>query len=308
MSEHITHIAVYEDACSLIAFSPSFPQVFKTSVSRYPDCGLMASASRGNHLHALPILARVKDKDQPTEDDLKLMAAALGWIIHRAADLTVKPLYRITGKEYAVSGIPEYVHEIYHDAATFRYVYDEGRRKSVSPHVHLSAATLEEAMKSHPASKVVDAESVEFLVAGLVHGDLMGLQHFSTQAPKDLNSALNTFFARRQRLYEDLRIYIQAYQDPDANLYRKFVTDSNYYNEQDELLRLVRSLQKGKAEASISLDAALEQAPKQSIYTQALHRSYQFLDTARKYFTDEISASAAYDALEIFPKEHRLVN
>jgi hypothetical protein len=308
MSEHITHIAVYEDSCTIVELAHDFPQAFKNSLKKYPDCGLMCSASRGNHLYALPILNRVKQKKSPSETDLKQLAGALGWLTHRAADLTVKPLFRITDKESKETGIPDDIHQIYHDAFTFKYVYEDGKRKSLSPYVNFSGATLETGLHSHPSSQMINASQTEFLLTGLVHSDVLGLHKFTNDPSQNTEAWLNTFFERRQRLYEDLRMYIEARQNPDPALVKKFITDANYYNDQDELIRLVRSVQKGKVDKGIELKMAVEKAAKQSIYAQALARSYQFLNGASRFYKNDLSASETYDMLDIMPKEHRLVH
>jgi hypothetical protein len=309
MSEHITHIAVFEDSCTLLELEPRFHESFGISVKKFPDSGLFGSATRGNHLHAMPILNRVRGIwGRHSDDDLKQLAFALGWVTHRAADLQMKPLFEITKKQEGQTPYKEVEHEIYQDAFTFRYVYEEGKRKSMSPLVRIMQATLQTGMKSHPGAALVDADRTEFAVGGMIHSDLLELHSFLDASGKDLNRWLDTFFDRRQRLYEDLRVYIGAYENPDPAKMEWFITRQNFYNPEDDLLRLVRAKQKGEALPSVSLETAVERGKSQSQYTGALALSYQFLRTANDFFQGKITASAAYDALEIFPEEHRLVN
>jgi hypothetical protein len=51
MSEHLTHIAVYEDCARLAIHSKWINEAFINSLKDHPDIGLLASASRGNHLY-----------------------------------------------------------------------------------------------------------------------------------------------------------------------------------------------------------------------------------------------------------------
>ena len=58
MSEHITHIAVFENCARLAIYSSKVNPLFKESLKNYPDMGLLASASRGNHLFSVPLIWR----------------------------------------------------------------------------------------------------------------------------------------------------------------------------------------------------------------------------------------------------------
>ncbi len=56
MSEHLTHIAVFEDCARLVSQSEAYTEAFKVSLPTLWDAGLLASAARGNHLFAVPLL------------------------------------------------------------------------------------------------------------------------------------------------------------------------------------------------------------------------------------------------------------
>ena len=61
MSEHITHIAVYEDLARMILHDPEICDAFKNSINRQYDSGLMGCGTRGGHLFIEPILDMFKD-------------------------------------------------------------------------------------------------------------------------------------------------------------------------------------------------------------------------------------------------------
>lgn len=308
MSEHITHIAVLEDSITILQLAKGFHESFIKSLNKFPDSGLMGSASRGNHLYAMPIFDRVsRIWEKHTDDDLKQLAFALGWVVHRAADLIQKPIVKITGDNEKETGFLESEHEIYMDAATFKHVYQNGARKSISPFIKMSPAILETDMNSHPGAKYIDSEMLEFEMTGLFHGDLLDLHIFTDSLGGDPENWLNKFIERRQRLYEDLRLYISAFQNPDPVKWEKFITDQNYYNENDDILLLFREVQNGKRMSSINIETAIEKAKDQSQYSQMLALSYKFLKASNDFFTGSLSASAAYNILEIFPKEHRIL-
>ncbi len=308
MSEHITHIAVFEDSIPLIQLS-GFNEAFKIAVEKQPDSGFFGSGSRGNHLYAMPIFDKVKKKwPQYDDSDLKQLSSALGWIAHRAADLTVKPLFDLAEND-PDNDFSRDEHQMYHDAFTLKYVYDNGKRASASPLIKLSAATLQQGMHSHPGAGLIDVPVAENAITGMLYGEMLTLHQFSSETPTDMDSWLNTFFDRRQRLYEDLRIYIRAFENPDPAKVKYWITDANYYDPNDAIISLIRDFQKNDKKSTVQqLEQAVETSADQSVYAQALSRSYRFLKTSDQFFKGEISASEAYDALEIFPDNHRIVN
>lgn len=102
MSEHITHIAVYDDTVRLIQYSDRFTGAFKESTSKEFDTGLVTSGTNGNHIWAVPLLEeyRIKYKaGDHSRETLKKISAAIGWITHRASDLVQKPVEAIVDFE-----------------------------------------------------------------------------------------------------------------------------------------------------------------------------------------------------------------
>ena len=61
MSEHITHVAVYEDVRLIKAAKDEFPEIFIESLDAAYDSGLACSGTRGNHLYAIPIIESYKN-------------------------------------------------------------------------------------------------------------------------------------------------------------------------------------------------------------------------------------------------------
>lgn len=119
MSEHITHIAVYEDCSRMILNSKRFCEAFRTCIKNQYDSGIFASGSRGNHLWAVPILEKYRDgwkNGERGEDVQQQIAGAIGWLTHRASDLQMKPLWR--GMKEKDPNFNDSEMQIYHDAVT----------------------------------------------------------------------------------------------------------------------------------------------------------------------------------------------
>ncbi|MBZ5668077.1 MAG: hypothetical protein LAO30_26285, partial [Acidobacteriia bacterium] len=60
MSEHYSHVAVYEDTVKLLFVTKKLPPIFKTALTRCYDSGLLASTSRDGLLWAPPILEKYR--------------------------------------------------------------------------------------------------------------------------------------------------------------------------------------------------------------------------------------------------------
>ncbi len=310
MSEHITHIAIYEDTARLVAHSDEFGKPFKDSLRDAPDAGLVASGSRGNHVFAIPIITQVRKDWKKSREPTKykeLLAASIGWLSHRAMDLQVKPNY-LKQDGLQDPRFSTYEQQIYYDAITFEKVYGGGAYPSISPLVKLSKAVLEYRMENHPAAALVHVGHLEPLMVGMVQQQLLSMRRFNGESAS-LNEWLDAYSDEYQKLSENLEVYIEAFVDPDPVKINRYVEETNFYNEEDEIIRLVRQIQrKGTANATspINLENALERAKSQSHYAQGLARSYDFIRSANKYFLEEIARNEVYDQVQIFNKSHRI--
>jgi hypothetical protein len=303
MSEHITHIAVYEYCSGLARYSNKVNPLLKESLQQYADMGLMASASRGNHLYAVPILTRAKETGH-TDNKMKMqIAAALGWMTHRASDLQMKPIFKYIDEDDPYFSQSE--NQIYHDAVTFREVYGGGTVPSISDRVYFSPATLEPGMKSMPAASAVNVALAESLFAHQVQRSLMAQRAFVTKE-KDMQTWLQKFLEERQYYSEDLRVYFDAFQNPDEKKMKKYIADVNYFDEDDGIIRLAKALHRGEQPPAIPLPEAIEKAATQSQFAQALRRGMIYMEAGSDYYEGKMEKQAMYDVFEVFDEEHRI--
>ncbi len=309
MSEHITHIAVYEDSVRIIRNCPKrFHEAFPTALKKAYDCGFFCSGSRGNHLYAVPILEKTKRifiSGGMTDKNWEQLAGAMGWITHRASDLQMKPLFRQVEK----MGNPiltESECEMYHDAISCKYVFGGGSHSAGSPFERISQATLTENMATNPAAGYFHVAWTEEL---FTHYFMLGMlqQCVFTEKNSGIEEYAERIIEQSQDLYEDLRKYIRAYQKPEPYKMQGYINNFNVYDENDPLLRFVRHVQKyDEPHPGIDLEQALEQAEKGSQYAQALRLSFDFLGAASDYFGGQITKPEVYDALHIFHEDHRI--
>jgi len=300
MSEHITHIAVYEDCARIVLNTDSFCKAFRECVSAQYDSGLLTSGSRGNHLFAVPILEKYRDKWEEVRGDQEAtqqIAGAIGWITHRAADHQMKPTWR--AMEAEDPHFPDTEMQIYHDSVTFREVYSGGRVSTESPYELLKKHTLEENLATHPATPYLDPEKVEEILSFLYQKQFVELHNFH-KTTTDVGEWMNQFVEYHQEFTEDLRTYIEAFNNPDPAKMETYVHGINFYDPGDDLISWVRAIQQGEGADETGLPVALEMADNQSHYARALKKGYGYLSAASDYFTHRIEKDALYDALEIF--------
>lgn len=188
MSEHITHVAVYDDSVRLVQYSGRFTAAFKEITSKEFDTGFTTSGTYGNHLWAVPLLEECRQKYKEgdrSRETLRKIAAAIGWITHRAADLIVKPiLANIAFENNPLFNDVE--QSAYYDTVAFREVF-RGGKISITPFEPLSPATFEDDMKSHPASVVVNIGEFETPVAHFYVNELLK-NHAFVQEQSDIDA------------------------------------------------------------------------------------------------------------------------
>lgn len=299
MSEHFTHIAVYEDSARLLLASPDINKVFKHVLNTQYDSGLLGSTSRGNHLFAIPILEKYKDAYQSlndtTEADIKI-AYAIGWLTHRASDLQMKPVFR----KAEADPDPRFTYQlssIYHDAMSFRKVYDGGKAPSRSENEVLYPATFDFDMQSHPAADALDIPAVEPLLSWMWQKDMIEMHVFLHQE-KDFDKWLDTFVERFADFSENFSDYEKVYNDPDPALIDRHWVQDRLYFDDDPVIQFVRAVQKGE-ESEHELDYVLQEGVNQSEYGQAIRNGYWFVKVASDYFIGQATKEEAYDACKM---------
>jgi hypothetical protein len=276
MSEHITHTAVMDDCARLALHSEEICEDFKTVLLDKLEICRYAAMTRSGDNFTVRLLRNLRDHwPNRRAGDLaeEKLAFLLGWRCHLAADRTFKPVYRILDPQHYLTGDDEEGEtsdvSIYHDVVVFREVYGNGTRAPFSP------AALDFRLESHPAWRALPVRALERLFLPLWQGELLRIQ-----SRRDLSN------------FQSYRItvmrYSSAFYAPDPDKMRRYIIEPNFYNPNDPLIALARSLQQGSPRQDINLRDALSSAPRQSQYAQALERGYRYLHAASEYFLGRI--------------------
>jgi hypothetical protein len=147
------------------------------------------------------------------------------------------------------------------------------------------------------ASGTLQVEEIEGLFRSFWQRALLGLHTFIPDQ-EDIEGWLERLFRARQAFYVDIRRYARAFASPDPSKFKRFIVDVHFYDRDDGLIRLARSIQDGLPDEEIDLHKAVEAAADQSQYAQALRRGYLYLQAASDYFGSEIGPGALLDSLE----------
>lgn len=302
MSEHITHVAVYEDSARIIRFSGTkFTGAFHEAIDKAYDCGMFCSGSRGNHIYAVPILEKNRElygTEKYGSPETEQVAGAIGWLTHRASDLEMKPMFRKID-ELKNPVLTEEECEMFHDAVVFKEVYNGGKLNTRSSVKRIDESLLSDRMSANPASKHIAIDYFENLMAHYYVGQMV-TQCIFTDELKDVNEFTDKLVEYSQDLYEDLRIYIRAYENPEPFKMQGYINNFNIYDGNDPLIQFVRYVQEyDKPHPSIVLGDALEAAKTQSHYARALKRAYDYVGAASEFFDKKISRDEVIKRCEI---------
>ena len=291
MSENITHTAVTDDCARLALHSPEICEAFKIALGERLEIARLGGVTRSGAKFVVPLLERIRQEWPSRQDSNGLvdkLAFVLGWLCHRAADLQMKPVFREADAGCALSPTDC---SVYHDVYLFREVYGSGQEAPYVPE------TLEAGMASSAAARAVRVDEIEGVLRALWQRALIALHTFIPDQ-EDIDGWLERLFKLRQRFYVDLHRYAEAFAVPDPDKVRRFIVDTHFYDLQDAVIRLARSIQRGEPDGTIDLDAAIRDAASQSQYAQALRRGPLYLQAASDFFEGRIDREALMDALE----------
>lgn len=298
MSEYITHIGVQEDTARLALHSPNICEAFKTCFRDHALAARLGSSSRGNSTFIVQNLDHFRDiwPDRKPEDRLEdKLSYTLGWITHRAADRYFKPRYGTFDKN------PESLHpveaRILHDVVVYDKVYQNGKMPP------FSKGFAERDMQTHPAAKLLNATKAENLFGPMYQSDFLGLQSIKVGSAEELIKRINKQFPE---FTVDLNRLIDAIENPNEVNIHRMIEAPNFYDENDQIIKMARNLQHGESVDGMSLQDALN-ATELSQYAETLVKSFNWIQDASDYFSrsSERDMAALFDVFNI--DEHQKV-
>lgn len=294
MSEYLAHNLVYDDTARLAQLSTKINEPIKEAYRNQGLAGRLGSGTRKGGTYMTPLLTNLRSRwkgAETSQEDRTILGFTLGWTAHRAADRWFKPIYAKLNPDFDPDLTGQYPIpiRIYHDVILFQEMMDHGKGEPGAP------GLLDRYMEGHPAAGAVSSGLVENLFAAHLQRSLVGLHSFSYEE-QDLDEWIKTFFIRIEPLYVDIDRYTRYYHEPDLDSLRRFVLTPNFYDREDPLIALARSIQRGKLDESIDFDKAMAHAKEQgSQYAKGLWISLRFAQACSDYFDGVIDAETAED-------------
>ena len=303
MSEHYSHIAVYDDTIKLLFVNKKLPQIFETALTRFYDSGLTASTSRDGLRWAIPILEKYKSDIPLKTDDETLMklAAAIGWLTHRGADLAVKPILGLFSSK-KTSKFNNTECSVYFDSEVYRQVFQSGKKTTRSMYNLITPFSFTKNFNLANTSNAKPAETIEYILSFYMINDWALLNPY-VDTEKDFDIWFNKTQFQLHDYHEDYRMYVEAVQNPDDEKTNKYLLENNYYNANDEIIKKARSITNIEKTEELPL-SLFEESDQLSVYARALQKAYKYTTGGIRYFQNEISKDELGIIIEKTKKFH----
>ena len=118
----------------------------------------------------------------------------------------------------------------------------------------------------------------------------------------DIEGWMDKLYQTQQTFKKDLiDRYAAAIVKPDFDKMKKYISDVNFYNRDDEIIKLAKILRRGKEISPKEVEKAVK-AEADSHYAQAVKKGYNYIEAASKFFTEDMEVEALKDKLKIGKK------
>ncbi len=284
MSEHITHTAILDDCFRLMLISNAICHDFHTVGYAHRESARLGAISRTDDRLSVQLLASLRTRWPERKAEQRLeqkLAFVLGWLCRRAAERQMTPV--VTGTKNPMEC------SIYHDIFILRTIYADGKRAPFNEVIFDPQA--------HPAAASFNAGELEELVRLLLQRALISIHALKPDA-QDVEGWLERLFALRQDFTINLQRYAQVFAQPDPEKIRSYITELNFYNENDPHIRVARAVQQRDELRASYVTEALQATPA-SQYGRALKRGYDYLQAASDFFSGKIERESLQQRLEI---------
>lgn len=282
MAGRISAIALVDDGVRLAMYPSGMSEAVPASLGRSREMARLGSAIPGEN-EALALLERCRsnaDAKGPNAQGRARLALVSGWLFHRAFEKQRAPLLgSLSAADAAECGV-------YQDVTLLREMSFAQPAPcsggASSPDDRVSSATLEQLQELfHVASTRLLIGIHTFNPDG---GDAYGWM----KKMKEWDSNWKALLTQ----------YANVYRSPDAAKWRRFVEQPGFYDRDDAVVRICRSLQNGGLAPETEVRAAMETPPR-GLYGKALRSGFQHLQAASAYVDRSIEKGALAERLEI---------
>jgi len=259
----ITRLALVDDCTRLAMHQPGLPAAFCDSLVTHRDIARLSGIPAAGAKDLVELLASCRDAWPHRKPAARLpqkLAFVLGALLHRAAE-----------------------RELASPAA------DQERR------LYQDAAVLREFSGVEPPSAT--QAQLEDLFRVISRRFMIELHTFSPDT-EDVNGWVERLVGWSRQDGTLCRALAQACAAPDAGKLRQHITAPDFYDRNDPLIRLARSVQAGRLIGRAALRAALEAPGAHSQYGRALRLGCSCLEAAGACFQGRLEETALLQRLE----------
>jgi hypothetical protein len=292
MSEHITHLAICDDAARLSALHPHLHPRFVELFATHRDAVHLGAITRSADKWTPQLIgwARAefaKPAGQRAPWCAEKLAFALGALTHRAADRLMKPI--IWCWHDPASGGDPVEATIHQDIFILREVYGGG----VGEH----AAPFNVAILQNPATPA-EAKFEEY--ARVVFRRLLISLHTFAPDSDNMQHWLSELFERLQTFPLDLRQHARIAAEWDAVKVQRYLIAKRFYDRDDPVIQVARRMQQGVVTTPAAVVTALAgTSDASSRYARALRKALDYLLAATELFEGKIDEAAAAQRFDI---------
>lgn len=277
MSEHIVHTAVVEDSFAICLGLPDVSDDFRKVMTDHAKFAGLGSITVAGDAFSTRLLDEYRQKWNERDDKMEArLAFVLGWISHRACDRTMKPLWveppMKIGSDVDPNISPKEC-SVYHEGFIYNKYY------SHVPEFHY--CIFPEDLKDLPGIKLINHE-----IAGMFIQQSFGVNYMAIQTlPNDGEDQewFEKICKQAQKFYVDMMRYHRSAGNPDPDYTKEFLTDINWFDESDAIVRLALDLRDGKKVSEQAYIDAMGEEPT-CHYGKALHLSIKYIMAASNYF------------------------
>jgi hypothetical protein len=279
MAGRISAIALVDDGVRLAMYPSGMGEAVPASLGRSRQIARLGSSIPGD-AGALALLEQCRSQRGGAPRDRAKLALVSGWLFHRAFERQRAPLYPSLSAEEAVEC------GVYQDVTLLREMSFTQpapcNGDAPSPDDRVSSATLGQ------LEELFQAVSTRLLI---------GIHTFNPDSG-DADTWMKKMKQWDKNWKELLAQYANVYRSPDTAKWRRFVQQPDFYDRQDAVVRICRSLQKGGLSPEPELRSAMETSPR-GLYGKALRDGFGHLQAASAYVERSINKDSLMRRLDL---------
>jgi hypothetical protein len=285
MSESLTNTAVVEDCLNIMLATDKICEAFKEVGRDHINFAQFGSITHSGDKFAIQLLDKYRDnwdahKKVPEEVGFRsapvapksqaesILAFVLGWLCYRAVDTQMKT-------ESTESSL-------YQDAFIFHRLYVNNNNTPVP----YRTAEFEKSMQSLPASAAINSQDVAELFRAMQQRFFIEMHTFVPDGD-NIEGWFDKLDIKLRERTAHMDRYAEVLMNPDPAKVEQFVSDTNFYNDEDAIIQLAQLLRKGEQPSQEEIEAALATEPR-SDYGQALKQGIGNLLSASDFFLGSI--------------------